>query len=152
MTYTVGEMAKLLDIPASTLRYYDKEGLLPFVERTSGGIRVFQDADFQWLHVIECMKKAGMPIKDIRRYIELSLQGDGTIDERLQMFRRQRQVLLDQIEELKHTLQMVDYKCWYYETAKKAGTVEVLRNTAAEDIPQPFRDIRKELESGPETK
>ena len=152
MTYTVGEMAKLLHIPASTLRYYDKEGLLPFVERTSGGIRVFRDADFQWLHVIECMKKAGMPIKDIRRYIELSLQGDGTIEERLQMFRHQRQVLLDQIEELKHTLQMVDYKCWYYETAQKAGTVDIPKDMLLSDIPQPYRGIRKELESGPETK
>ena len=150
MTYTVGEMAKLLDLPASTLRYYDKEGLLPFVERTSGGIRVFRDRDFQWLHVIGCMKKAGMPIKDIRRYIELSIQGDGTIDERLQMFRHQRQVLLDQIEELRHTLQMVEYKCWYYETAQKAGTVEALQGIAEEDIPQPFRDIRKELERRPE--
>lgn len=150
MTYTVGEMAKLLDIPASTLRYYDKEGLLPFVERTSGGIRVFRDSDFQWLHVIECMKKAGMSIKDIRRYIELSIQGDGTIDERLQMFRRQRQVLLGKIEELTHTLQMVDYKCWYYETAKKAGTVDIPKDMLLSDIPQPYRDIRKELESGPE--
>lgn len=150
MTYTVGEMAKLLGIPASTLRYYDKEGLLPNIKRTSGGIRVFRDSDFQWLHVIECMKKAGMPIKDIRRYIELSIQGDSTIEERLQMFRHQRQVLLNQIEELKHTLRMVDYKCWYYETAQKAGTVEIPRDMLLSDIPQPYRDIRKELESGPE--
>ena len=49
MVYTVGEMAKLLDIPASTLRYYDKEGLLPFVERSSGGIRLFRESDFEWL-------------------------------------------------------------------------------------------------------
>ena len=52
MVYTVGEMAKLLDIPASTLRYYDKEGLLPFVERSSGGIRLFRESDFEWLQVI----------------------------------------------------------------------------------------------------
>ena len=49
MTYTVGEMAKLLGVPSSTLRYYDKEGLLPFVERSAGGIRVFKDEDFEWL-------------------------------------------------------------------------------------------------------
>lgn len=55
MVYTVGEMAKLLDIPASTLRYYDKEGLLPFVERSSGGIRLFRKSDFEWLQVIGCM-------------------------------------------------------------------------------------------------
>ena len=75
MVYTVGEMAKLLGVTASTLRYYDKEGLLPFVERSSGGIRMFRESDIEWLRVIECMKKAGMSIKDIRQYIELSMQG-----------------------------------------------------------------------------
>lgn len=60
MFYTVGEMAKHLGVAPSTLRYYDKEGLLPFVERSSGGIRMFKDADFEWLQVIECLKKTGM--------------------------------------------------------------------------------------------
>lgn len=90
MVYTVGEMAKLLDIPASTLRYYDKEGLLPFVERSSGGIRMFRESDFEWLQIIGCMKKAGMSIRDIRQYIQLAMQGDDTIDTRLQMFHHQR--------------------------------------------------------------
>lgn len=57
MFYTVGEMAKKLGVAPSTLRYYDKEGLLPFVERSGGGIRMFKDADFQWLSIIECLKK-----------------------------------------------------------------------------------------------
>ena len=69
MIYTVGEMAQKLGVPASTLRYYDKEGLLPFVERSSGGIRMFRERDFEWLQVIRCMKQAGMSIKDIRQYI-----------------------------------------------------------------------------------
>ena len=54
MIYTVGEMAKMLDVPASTLRYYDKEGLLPFVERSPGGIRMFQESDYGWLKIISC--------------------------------------------------------------------------------------------------
>ena len=70
MVYTVGEMAELLGVRASTLRYYDNEGLLPFVERSSGGIRMFRESDIEWLRVIGCMKKAGMPLKEIRRYIE----------------------------------------------------------------------------------
>lgn len=94
MVYTVGEMAKLLDIPASTLRYYDKEGLLPFVERSSGGIRLFRKSDFEWLQVIGCMKKAGMSIRDIRQYIEQAQRGDDTIALRLVILRRQREVLL----------------------------------------------------------
>ena len=125
MIYTVGEMAQKLGVPASTLRYYDKEGLLPFVERSSGGIRMFRENDFEWLQVIRCMKKAGMSIKDIRQYIELSMQGDDTIDTRLEMFRHQREVLTQQIQQLQRTLETVEYKCWFYEAAKAAGTVDV---------------------------
>lgn len=109
MVYTVGEMTKLLGVTASTLRYYDKEGLLPFVERSSGGIRIFQDSDFEWLQVIGCMKKAGMSIRDIRQYVEMALQGDDTIALRLAMFQRQKQVLLAQMEQLQHTIDMVEY-------------------------------------------
>lgn len=83
-----------LDVPASTLRFYDKEGLLPFVERSPGGIRMFQDTDLKWLQIIGCMKKAGMSIRDIRQDIEQAQQGDDTIELRLAMFRRQREVLL----------------------------------------------------------
>lgn len=75
MVYTIGELAKMLGVPASTLRYYDKEGLLPFVARSSGGIRQFRENDIEWLRVIGCMKKAGMSIKDIRQ--ELKQQPEG---------------------------------------------------------------------------
>ena len=150
MVYTVGEMAKLLGVTASTLRYYDKEGLLPFVERSSGGIRMFQESDIEWLQVIGCMKKAGMSIKDIRRYIEMALQGDDTITLRLAMFQRQRQVLQQQLEVLRHTMEMVDYKCWYYETAQKAGTVAVPQEMDLAQVPERFRKIRQELRSMPE--
>ena len=145
MVYTIGEMAKRLGVPASTLRYYDKEGLLPFVERSSGGIRMFQDSDFEWLQVIGCMKKAGMSIRDIRRYIEIALQGDDTIDLRLEMFRHQREVLQRQMAELQHTMEMVEYKCWYYETAKARGTTDAPQSMDESEIPEQFRRIRREL-------
>ena len=147
MVYTVGEMAKLLGVTASTLRYYDKEGLLPFVERSSGGIRMFRDSDIEWLRVIECMKKAGMSIKDIRQYIELALKGDDNIELRLMMFRRQKEVLQQKMAEMQHTMAMVEYKCWYYETAKAAGTVEVPQNMKESDVPKQFQDIRRELKN-----
>lgn len=147
MVYTVGEMAKLLGVTASTLRYYDKEGLLPFVERSSSGIRMFRESDIEWLRVIECMKKAGMSIKDIRQYIELALKGDDTIELRLMMFRRQKEVLQQKMAEMQHTMAMVEYKCWYYETAKAAGTVEVPQNMKESDVPKQFHDIRRELKN-----
>lgn len=149
MLYTVGEMAKLLDIPASTLRYYDKEGLLPFVERSSGGIRMFKEQDYEWLKIIECMKKAGMPIKDIKEYIELALEGDTTIHKRLELFQKQKQLLQEQMKSMQHTLDVLEYKCWYYETAEKAGTVDVLQNMSLEEIPEKYKDIRKQLSDAP---
>ena len=87
------------------------------------------------------MKKAGMSIRDIRQYIELALRGDDTIDTRLKMFTHQRDVLLAQMEEMRHTLETVEYKCWYYETAKAAGTIDVPRDMADEDVPERFRAI-----------
>ena len=116
MVYTVGEMARLLNVPASTLRYYDKEGLLPFVERSSGGIRMFKDSDYEWLQVI----------RDIRQYILLAMQGDSTIGDRLQMFYAQRERLLEQMEQLRQTLDTLNYKCWFYEQAKACGSTEAV--------------------------
>lgn len=85
MFYTVGEAAKMLGVASSTLRYYDKEGLLPFVERTEGGIRMFKETDMDWLKLIECLKATGMPIKGIKKFIECTREGDSTIGERLEI-------------------------------------------------------------------
>lgn len=102
-------------------------GILPFVERTSGGIRMFKEQDYEWMKIIECMKRAGMPIKDIRDYIDLALEGDATIHERLQLFQNQKRLVQEQMKSLQHTLDVLDYKCWYYETAESAGTTDVLK-------------------------
>ncbi|MDE6064397.1 MAG: MerR family transcriptional regulator, partial [Lachnospiraceae bacterium] len=112
MFYTVGEMAKKLQIAPSTLRYYDKEGLLPFVERSDSGIRMFQESDFEWLALIECLKKTGMSIKDIKSFVDLCVEGDASIDRRLELIKKQRQAVLGQIEQLKETIKVLDYKCW----------------------------------------
>lgn len=145
MIYTVGEMAKCLGVPSSTLRYYDKEGLLPFVERSSNGIRVFHEKDYEWLQIISCLKKTGMSLKDIRKYISLAMEGDGTIDERLELFKNQRKALEAQMAELQCAMDVLNFKCWYYETAKKAGTVEVPQTMTLDEIPKEFRETRKNL-------
>ncbi len=149
MFYTVGEIAKKLNIPPSTLRYYDKEGLLPFVERSNGGIRMFSDKDFESLSVIECLKKTGMSIKDIRQFMEWCAQGGATIPERLSMFRRQREQVLTQITQLQETVEILDYKEWYYKTAQKAGTCAVHSSMPPEEIPERFQSIQQKLQHTP---
>ncbi len=139
MVYTVGETAKVLGVAPSTIRYYDKEGLLPFVERSGGGIRMFQDKDFEWLFVIDCLKKTGMPIKDIKRYIDMSLKGDETINERLELLLKRRENVKEQMRQLQNTLDILDYKCWYYQTAKEAGTTDVMRDMDISDVPEELR-------------
>lgn len=146
MYYTVGETAKILNIAPSALRYYDKEGLLPFVERSNGGIRMFKEDDFNWLFIIDCLKKSGLSIKDIKKYIDMSLKGDETIGERLEMFQKQREKVINQINELKNTLDTIEYKCWFYETAKNLGSVEAVKNIDYEEIPENLRKVKYNLE------
>lgn len=143
MFYTVGEAAKMLGIAPSALRYYDKEGLLPFVERTGSGIRMFKESDMEWLRLIECLKATGMPIKDIRRFIQCALEGDGTIDERLGILSAQRENVIKQIAELERHLELIDYKVWYYNTAKDAGSAATMADYPLEDVPERFKKFRE---------
>jgi len=138
MIYTIGEIAKQLDVAASTLRYYDKEGLLPFVERSGGGMRIFKDEDLSWLQIIECLKKTGMPIKDIKHFMDCCMEGDSKIDERLSIIESQRDAVIKQMKEMQEMLNMLNFKCWYYETAKEAGTCAVHDDIPIDNVPNKY--------------
>lgn len=113
MTYSIGEVAKKLNLSTSTLRYYDKEGLLPFVERNNSGIRTFTDDDLKLLYIIECLKNTGMPIKDIKVFIDWCMLGDSTLNERYNMFIERKKIVEEQMACLQKTLDTIAYKCWY---------------------------------------
>ena len=145
MIYTIGEMAEKLGVSPSTLRYYDKEGLLPFMEHPKGRIRVFTDKDYEWLHIIECLKKTDMQLKDIRDFIHMAMEGDETIDDRLHLFLKQREKVQKQMAQLQETMDLINFKCWYYETAKKAGTTAVLDKMKLEDYPEEYQEVRRKI-------
>lgn len=147
MLYTIGDMATKLKVAPSALRYYDKEGLLPFVDRSVSGIRMFKDSDLGWLMIINCLKQSGMPIKDIKKFIDLCLEGDSSISQRLELIDAQRDAVLKQIEQLKHSLHILEYKHWYYEKAKEAGTCSVHDTIQLDEIPKKFHDILKSTDS-----
>ena len=121
MSYTISQVAQMMGVTPSTLRYYDKEGLLPNVKRVNG-IRVFEDADFPWLRILNCLKGTGMPIRQIKKYVDLCAAGDATLEQRYAIIKEQRQHVLDQIEQLNFYLKELDYKDWYYQEAIKDGT------------------------------
>lgn len=138
MTYSIGETAKILGVNPSTLRYYDKEGLLPFVSRTDGGIRVFKENDMEWLKLIECLKKTNMPIKEIKRFIALYEEGYHTAAQRLEIIRNQKESVETQIKQLQSTLEVLEYKNWFYETAVRLGTCDIYAHLKPDEIPQRF--------------
>ena len=130
MTYSIKEVADMLNVEPSTLRYYDSMGLLPGVKRVNGR-RVFENKDFKWLRVLNCMKKINMPIDKIKSYVELAEKGDSTLQERFDMILEQKEIVLGQIAELKDCLKEFEYKEWYYTEAIKAGTEKVVENVTS---------------------
>lgn len=120
--YSVGEVAKIIGLPTSTLRFYEKEGLLPPIPRTPNGRRRYTIAHLESLRFIECMKQTGLPLKDISEIIKLSQEGDATISRRLEIMRTQRDAIRAQLAELQQHLAALEFKTWYYETAQQAGS------------------------------
>ncbi|MEH6989785.1 MerR family transcriptional regulator [Cytobacillus firmus] len=124
-TYTISEVAKELNLTVYTLRYYDKEGLMPFVERTPSGNRLFKESDLSALKVIECLKATGMPIKEIKNFIDWCSEGDATLQQRYDMFLERKANAEAQMEELRKTMEVIEHKCLYYKTALEAGTENI---------------------------
>ena len=128
MRYSIGQVAQKMGLTAHTLRYYDKEGLLPFVKKNSSGLRMFSDEDIDWLVVIECLKGTGMQLKDIKQYIDWCQEGDATIGRRLEMFKRQKAKLEEQLRQLQQYMEKINYKIAYYTEAQAQKN----KNLAAE--------------------
>lgn len=145
MFYTIGEMAKIMQVQPSTLRYYDKEGLLPFVERSESGIRMFKESDYEGLCIITCLKNSGMPLKDIKEFMNMVQRGDASIEERLQLIQKQKAAMEQQMENVRKIMRILDYKVWYYQTAKDAGTTAVPREMEEDEVPENLREVRKQL-------
>ena len=146
--YTIGQVSAMFNLPVSTLRYYDKEGFFPNLER-KGNIRYFSDNELEALRIIECLKKSGMEIKDIKQFMKWCTEGSKTYPKRLDLFVRQKAAVEMEIERLNRVLDMLKFKCWYYEMAKAAGTTTALRNMPLSEIPKPYRAAGKKLKELP---
>ena len=145
MDYSISEAAKRMHLSTATLRYYDKEGLIPSVKRTAGGARIFSDEDFRWLNLISCLKKAGMSLKDIRVYMDMVQRGQDTVEARLQLFEQQRGQIMEKIADLQKTMDVLNYKCWFYATALQTGSEEIPKNMPLESVPEHLQEIRQWL-------
>ena len=107
--YTIGQISEMFQLPISTLRYYDKEGLFPDLERSSG-IRRFSEKEIEALRVIECLKKSGLEIKDIKLFMEWCSEGSATYQRRKELFERQKEIVQKEIAKLEKVLDMLQFK------------------------------------------
>lgn len=123
MGMTIKEVSEKYDIPAETLRYYERVGVIPPVTRTPGGIRDFSGEDISWVEHARCMRSAGLPVEALIEYLRLYREGDSTFQARLDLLSQQRELLLEQRKKLNETIAKLDYKISRYETAVKTGTL-----------------------------
>lgn len=129
MADTIGAVAKKFNLNPSTLRYYDAEGLIPAIKKNEQGNRIFDEEAVSTLFTIECLKKSGMSIKEIKTFMSWCQIGDDSLDQRLAMFKERRACLEAQISELTATLDYIDFKISYYTQAVEDETETHVKGT-----------------------
>lgn len=115
MGYTIKQVGEILDLSAYTLRYYEKEGLMPVVGRDDNGNRIFNDYDIEWVVLIRCLRDTGMSVREIKRYVGLCQEGDSTIEVRRQMIAQHKRTVEQKIEQMKNYLVKLNKKLGYYD-------------------------------------
>ena len=138
--YTIGQVSQMFGLPVSTLRYYDKQGLFPRLERQSGA-RKFGENELEALRMIECLKLSGLEIKDIKRFMDWCTEGASTYPQRKEMFERQKANVEEEIARMNKTLDMLRFKCWYYEQALQDGNEERIRSLLPDRLPEDIQEL-----------
>lgn len=114
--YTMKEICEITGLGEHTVRYYDRIGLIPLLERTTSGIRKFSENDLEWLKLICCLKKSGMPLERIKEFMQLCLGGQTTCEERKKLLEEHRECIFHQIADLQNSLNIINYKIDNYKT------------------------------------
>lgn len=117
--YTIKEVAEKMDISEHTLRFWAKSGFFPFVKRNQNNIRQFSDNDLEWVKIVKCLRSVGTENKAIKRYIDLCIVGDSTIEERYKIILGTKEKALMQMDELKKQLAILEYKENFYKNLIK---------------------------------
>jgi DNA-binding transcriptional MerR regulator len=114
---TIAEVSKKYDLTQDTLRYYERIGLIPSVNRNKSGIRDYTEENCRWVEFVKCMRSAGLPVEILIEYVALFQQGDETTAARKQLLTEQRSLLIEKMEEIKKTIERLDYKIESYDQA-----------------------------------
>lgn len=125
--YTISEVAAFTGLSAHTLRWYERIGLMPHIDRSHTGQRRYCNRDLDWLDLVGKLRLTGMPVADMVRYAELVREGDHTYADRFKLLQATRQDVLARIAELQDTLAVLDRKINFYADAGRAQASERAR-------------------------
>lgn len=142
MEFSISEVAKKMNVTVPTLRYYDNIGLFKNLKKNNAGNRVFTEEEVEALRVIQYLKKSGMQLTEIKEFMNWCKEGDSTLEKRLNVFKKQKENVISEINKLKETLSLIEFKEWYYTEAIKDGTEEKVKNMSLENMP---KEIQKEF-------
>jgi DNA-binding transcriptional MerR regulator len=123
----IAEVSERYGISSDTLRYYERIGLIPPINRNKSGIRDYSEIDLKRIEFIKCMRSAGLPIEVLVEYVGLVQQGDSTINARKEILKEQREQLVAKMEEMQKTLDTLDYKINVYENAVLKKEKEIIQ-------------------------
>ena len=127
---TISEVAKKYNLSADTIRYYERIGLIPRVNRNASGIRDFTENDCGWVEFIKCMRGAGLPIEALIDYVALFQQGDITVEARKTILVEQRDVLVERMKEMQSTLERLNQKIEHSEDGIHAADKRLQKREA----------------------
>ena len=136
--YTIKDVAEKMDISEHTLRFWAKSGFFPFLTRNNNNVRMFSENDLNWVRIVKCLRSIGTKTKDVKRYIDLCIIGDSTIKERYQIILDTKEKALEQMNELKKQLELLDYKENFYKN---------LITNHLEDSWNPMNQNKEQVES-----
>jgi len=114
MEYTIKQVAERMQLSPSTLRFYDKEGLMPLLKRSDSGIRKYSETDLSWLELVCCLKNSGMQLDEIKQFMMLCLQGSTTSEQRKEILEQHKTNILSKMEVLNRSLDIINYKLEHY--------------------------------------
>lgn len=125
MMFTIKQISEKTKLTEHTIRYYDREGLIPLITRTKSGIRQFSEDDLEWINLICCLRNSGMPLQEIKEFMQLCLKGKDSLEERRELLIRHRTRIQEKMANLDNSLNIVNYKIEHY---KEIGIFHIDKN------------------------
>ena len=123
---TISEVSRITGLSQDTLRYYERIKLIPAIKRSENGIREYEQSDVKWIDFVKCMRSVDLPIETLIKYFQLVKLGDGTIEERKDLLKEQRNALIKKRDEIENTIERLNHKIANYKSTMREKEIDLI--------------------------